>query len=111
MAYTRATGDERALYVAIGAQIRKERIKRGLTQRVLGERSGHITSWITHLERGRIRPSLWSLVLIADVLRIPVTVLLPPECQGDTNVATLQHRVGQLEASIEIILSECKRIS
>ncbi len=110
MAYTRATGDERALYVAIGAQIRKERLKRGLTQRILGERSGHIQSWITHLEGGRIRPSLWSLVRIADVLRIPVTVLLPQEYQGETEIAALQHRIGQLESSIEAILSECKSI-
>src|SRR5689334_3910366 len=101
MAYTRATGDERALYVAIGAQIRKERLRRGLTQRILGERSGHITSWITHLERGRIRPSLWSLIRIADVLRIPVAVLLPLEYQGETDVVTLQRRIWQLETAIE----------
>ncbi len=107
MAYTRATGEEQALYVAIGAQIRKARLKRGLTQIVLGERSGNTQAWIAHLEAGRIRPSLWTLVTIANVLRMPMVALLPDAYQGDTEIVALQRRVWLLEAAIERIKCAC----
>ena len=107
MGYIRGTDEERALYVAIGAQIRKARLKRGLTQIVLGERSGNTQGWIAHLETGRIRPSLWNLATIADVLRIPIAVLFPEAYQGDTEIVALQRRVWQLETAIEKIKREC----
>ena len=51
--------------VAFGNSIRKLRLKKGLSQRALAERSGLDTSYISGIERGVRNPSLKSLESVA----------------------------------------------
>ncbi len=55
-------------YVIIGKRIREFRLKRGLTQAALAERSGIEPSNISHIERAATKLSLPTLVSIANAL-------------------------------------------
>lgn len=57
-------------YIAIGKRIREARIKLGLTQNKLAERSGIETSNISHIERAATKLSLPTLISIANALEL-----------------------------------------
>ncbi len=110
MPSTFSNDDERALYVAIGTHIRRERRRLGLTQRAVAERTGHNIAWMTHLELGHNRPSIWQLLEVADVLRVSLLTLLPISALGTGDVVTLQRRVAQLESILESTCRDYQRV-
>ena len=57
-------------YKSIGRNIKEFRIKKGLTQVKLGEKSGVEPSNISHIERGATKVSLPTLVSIANALGV-----------------------------------------
>lgn len=57
-------------YKSIGRNIKEFRIKKGLTQVKLGEKSGVEPSNISHIERGATKVSLPTLVSIANALEV-----------------------------------------
>ena len=63
-------------YAAIGKRIRDARKKLGFTQEALGEMVGLSTSHVCHIEGGRTKPSLHSIVQIANVLHTSVDRIL-----------------------------------
>ena len=63
-------------YVAIGKRIRDARKKVGLSQEVLGEMVGLSTSHVCHIEGGRTKPSLRSVVQIINALHTSVDKIL-----------------------------------
>lgn len=62
----------------IGARVRAERRRLGLTQEQLAEMTGFSTNYIAHIERASRGVSLGALVVLATVLRVPAHVLLVP---------------------------------
>jgi transcriptional regulator with XRE-family HTH domain len=60
---------------ALGVAIREAREKAGLTQAELGKRASINTTWISHLESGRVNPAWGTIRRICTALEIPVSVL------------------------------------
>ena len=63
-------------YAAVGKRIRNARKKLGFSQEVLGKMVGLSTSHVCHVEGGRTKPSLQSIVQIADALHVSVDRIL-----------------------------------
>ena len=60
----------------VGKKIKEERLKLGLTQKEVAERSGISTSYICDIEVGRTNPSLKTLEKISRALEIDIKGLL-----------------------------------
>ena len=63
-------------YAAIGRRIREYRLAHGLSQEVLSERSDVTPAHFSHIERGNTKPSLPTLIRIANALEITIDDLL-----------------------------------
>ena len=75
MALTETANVGKAVAARVGANIREVRIKLGLTQAQLAAPEFSI-SYISAIERGKIRPSLRALSVLAKRLDVPLTFLL-----------------------------------
>lgn len=61
----------------IGRRVRYWRLRKGMTQRLLGELVGKSKSWVEKVEGGaRPLDSVWTICCIADVLKIDPLLLL-----------------------------------
>lgn len=61
---------------AFGERIRAQRLKRHLSQEDLGELAGLHRTYIGHLERGEVNPSLLNILRVAAALEIDVAPLV-----------------------------------
>ena len=64
---------------ALGARVREERHRRGLSQEALAQAARLDRTYIGGVERGERNPSLESIAKIAAALRVPIVALF-----GDT---------------------------
>ena len=62
--------------VVLGAAIRRQRLKRGVTQETLGARADLHRTYIADIERGARNPSLETIVRIARALGVRPAALL-----------------------------------
>jgi len=76
-----------ALCAGIGARVQHARKRRGWTQRELARAVGMTRSSIANLETGRQRPPVHIALLIAKILGVPATDLLPSGPDAVTIVA------------------------
>lgn len=83
-------------YFEIGSNIRIQRILNGLKQKDLAERVNVSPQHISHVETGRAKPSLLTLVDIANALNIDMNMLL------GKNLTSSRHTV--LNAQIAQVL-------
>ena len=67
------TKKKNPILVSFGNSIRKLRAEKKLSQRVLAERSGLDTSYLSGIERGVRNPSLKSLETLANGLGCPIS--------------------------------------
>lgn len=63
-------------YGAIGQRIRKYRLGLGLSQEIISERADLTPAHYSHIERGNTKPSLPTLIRIANVLGVSLDELL-----------------------------------
>lgn len=68
-------------YKKLGERIRKERLTLGITQEVLSEQAGISVSFLGQVERGERKPSLETVVNIANSLGVTVDFLLSDSYQ------------------------------
>jgi transcriptional regulator with XRE-family HTH domain len=61
--------------VAFGDRVRHHRKHLGISQEKLGELSGLHRTYIGHVERGEVNPTLSSIVRLADALEVDAGVL------------------------------------
>lgn len=73
-------------YHAIGSRIRKHRLERGLSQEVVSERADLTPAHYSHIERGHTKPSLPTLVGIANVFDVSIDDLLCDNLSKSTHV-------------------------
>jgi transcriptional regulator with XRE-family HTH domain len=73
----KTTAKAAAFYAELGANIRRARTARGLTQRQLGAAVSMWPSAINRLELGLRKTQLPEFVQIAAVLKVPPEALLP----------------------------------
>lgn len=63
-------------YVAIGNRIRQYRLAKNLSQETLSERANVTPAHFSHIERGNTKPSLPTLIRIANALNVSIDDLL-----------------------------------
>ena len=63
-------------YTAIGRRIRKYRQEYGLSQEMVSERANLTPAHYSHIERGHTKPSLPTLIRIANVFDVSIDDLL-----------------------------------
>lgn len=68
---------ERAFYAAFGCMLARARRKGRISQEVLADALGLSRTSVTNIEKGRQPVQLYSLYLIARLLRVDVKELLP----------------------------------
>jgi transcriptional regulator with XRE-family HTH domain len=73
-----ASGAVEALQVLFGENFRLARIKAGLTQQEIEAQTGLKQAYVSQIERGRLNPTLASMVALAEVVRKDVRALLKP---------------------------------
>ncbi|MFJ9154301.1 helix-turn-helix domain-containing protein [Streptomyces sp. NPDC102270] len=83
--------EEKAFNAAVGRLIRETRTRAGLTQELLGRRSGLSRGSITNIEAGTQAPPLYRLVRIAAVLNVQPAELLPPLMTEETSGVPARH--------------------
>jgi len=72
-----APSPEQALQL-LGTTIRTFRKRRRLTQRVLATRVGLTRTYVSAIEHGQTNVTIWTLLLIAAALQVPLSTLLQP---------------------------------
>jgi transcriptional regulator with XRE-family HTH domain len=65
-----------AAHAAFGAQLRAARVRRGMSQDDLAERTGMHRTYVGGIERGERNPSLTNIVRLAAALRVDVADLV-----------------------------------
>jgi transcriptional regulator with XRE-family HTH domain len=64
-------------YKEMGSLIKAERLKCGVSQELLGNQLNLTRASVINLEKGRHRPSIYQLILIAEALQTDYTKLVP----------------------------------
>jgi transcriptional regulator with XRE-family HTH domain len=64
---------------AVGAAVREERTRRGLSTRALAAAAGVSQPFLTNVENGKVMPSIASLYSIAAALGVTASALLPEQ--------------------------------
>ena len=73
-------------YQVIGSRIRKYRLERGLSQEVVSERADLTPAHYSPIERGHTKPSLPTLISIANVFDVSIDDLLCDNLSKSTHV-------------------------
>lgn len=101
--------------VLVGANIKREREKAGLTQDQFSEMLGIGSKSLSSIERGVVGISLTTLLKICDILRISANVLLYEQSQNnDADSIALQLKMlstEQFEITSDVIASLIKAFS
>lgn len=58
----------------LGMRIRKVRVRKGLSQKALANKSGVIQSHISMIERGEINPSIKSYIRLTNALNMEIRI-------------------------------------
>jgi transcriptional regulator with XRE-family HTH domain len=72
------SGAVEALQILFGENFRLARIKAGLTQRDIEAQTGITQAYVSHIEGGKLNPTLASMVGLAEVVGKDVRALLKP---------------------------------
>lgn len=83
-------------YAAIGQRIRQYRLARNLSQEVLSERADVTPAHFSHIERGNTKPSLPTLIRIANALNVSIDDLLCDNIEKSRHV-----RIGDVDRLLE----------
>lgn len=62
---------------AVGEEIKKARLKAGMSQEELSDKAGFYRTYAGHVEVGRYTPSVYTLYKIAKALKVKASSLLP----------------------------------
>lgn len=87
--------DKNNLMILVGANIKREREKAGLTQEILAERINLDTKTLSKIERGKVGISLMTLCQICEVLCVSSSVILR-EPSNDTQIQGLTEQLASL---------------
>lgn len=88
-------------YCAIGNRIRKYRLERDLSQEAVSEQADLTPAHYSHIERGHTKPSLPTLIRIANVFDVSIDDLLCDNLSKSTHV-----RVKEINE----LLADCSNV-
>lgn len=98
-------------YLEIADRIKTERNRKNITQEALGEYLELTRTSVVNLEKGRHRPSIYQLILIAKFLGVEYTALIPIEIalgaekqkvNTDLSQAVIDPSIDKKEAEISV---------
>jgi transcriptional regulator with XRE-family HTH domain len=89
--------------IDVGSRIRELREGRGFSLRALAESSGLSINAISRIERGENSPTVSSLLMLAQALKVPIATFFTNEYQQTSNFV---HRVGRLRYQEKSITME-----
>lgn len=102
-------------YIELGGLIKGERIKRKITQDDLSLQLGLTRASVINLEKGRHRPSIYQILLIAKYFKMDYTKLIPLAFENSTNnkeqsiplkFNTIVSDQGIIDSSVEETIQE-----
>ena len=76
----------------LGEKIKKLRKENKLTLKLLGEKVGLSTSFLSEIEKGKTNPSLKKLISIADELNVSICCLMDEECDIHYRYAAAENK-------------------
>jgi XRE family aerobic/anaerobic benzoate catabolism transcriptional regulator len=91
--------DDAALLAAFGARLRMLRMRRGMTQRALSERSGVSGRYVAQFEAGGGNVSILLLHRIAAALGVGAAALLADQDEPSADLAALHRMLARLDAT------------
>jgi transcriptional regulator with XRE-family HTH domain len=83
-----------ALLTRVGAEVRRLRLERGLTQRELADRSGVVQQNLSLYERGQAEPRLSTLERLLDALDAEIVVV--PRRQPRERAGSVEFKLDEL---------------
>lgn len=99
--------------VSIGQHIRKARMNRSMTLKDLSTVSGISISMLSLVERGRVSPSIGSLLVVADALGVSISDLVadPPTNKDEVVIRQTDQRVIEHASHVirRLVLDDQKR--
>jgi tetratricopeptide (TPR) repeat protein len=101
MPYLETTSIVKSVSARIGANMRKARIERGMTQARLASPEFSV-SYISAIEHGKLRPSIKALSVLAQRLGVPVTLLLESSPAADSQSQILGYAPVNSDESDQI---------
>lgn len=69
--------EKQRISMIVGDEIKKARVKAGISQEELSDKAGFYRTYAGHVEVGRYTPSIYTLYKIAKALKIKVSSLIP----------------------------------
>ncbi len=97
--------------MTVGENIRRERIKQGLTQKQLGEKCGMADSAIRRYESDRGNPTIGTLKRIAFALRIQPWDLLPNELLDEWGITEEMKQEAAIIPFLDIITDHLRKLN
>ncbi len=76
--------------IVVGKQVRRLRLKAGMTQDILSERCGIYRTYLSRIEAGSANPTLLILIALSASLEVPIGDLFEPIDE------TAEHSTGNL---------------
>jgi len=76
--------------IVVGKQVRRLRLKAGMTQDILSERCGIYRTYLSRIEAGSANPTLLILIALSSSLEVPIGDLFEPIDE------TAEHSTGNL---------------
>lgn len=98
-----------ALIKLIGANVRKIRKAKGLSQQKLGERASFDYRYIGFIEQARVNPTIKTLEKVASALNVTVRDLFPANSEIEANKKGLPAKISDRERVISIIMRDLNK--
>lgn len=95
--------------IAVGAAIRRERERRGLTQTDVGEKAGITYQYVSEIERGIANVTLAALEAVATALELNVDVSVT-DPKDDSTRASLATAISELSPVDLELLARAARV-
>lgn len=69
--------EKKKIAQAVGEEIKKARVKAGMSQEELSYKAGFYRTYAGHVEVGRYTPSVYTIFKIAKALKVKASSLIP----------------------------------
>ena len=99
-------------YMKLGEKLKKERIRKRLTQETLAEMADITSSYVGQIERGERKVTLAKLVRIANVLNVSIDYLLSDtvELVDDNLQVEIKNAMNNMEEKDKLMIIDIIKI-
>lgn len=98
-----------ALIKLIGANVRRLRKAKGISQQKLGEKAGFDYRYIGFIEQARVNPTIKTLEKVANALNVTVRDLFPANSEVEANKKGVPAKISDRERITSIIMRDLNK--